>query len=161
MMSITSTTAAIISRPIGIAQPIWLGEEHFQAPLAGLNRTLQKQLVKQMEADGDDLATWQWKPKKLVSAPFSRLRSRRVRRHPIAAAARITARFALVATRSAAARAAASATRTALKHGLIAAPCALLREGSESYKDDAHLTDIYSFPGYQVEIEVPTNPDGS
>jgi hypothetical protein len=21
--------------------------------------------------------------------------------------------------------------------------------------------DIYSFPGYQVEIEVPTNPDGS
>jgi hypothetical protein len=57
--------------------------------------------------------------------------------------------------------AAASATRTALKHGLIAAPCALLREGSESYKDDAHLTDIYSFPGYQVEIEVPTNPDGS
>jgi hypothetical protein len=34
------------------------------------------------------------------------------------------------------------------------------REGKE-YKDDARLTDIYSFPGYQVEIEVPTNPDGS
>jgi hypothetical protein len=35
------------------------------------------------------------------------------------------------------------------------------REGSGSYKDNAHLMDIYSFPGYQVEIEVPTNPDGS
>jgi hypothetical protein len=34
-------------------------------------------------------------------------------------------------------------------------------EGSESYKDDAHLMDIYSFPGYQVEIEVPTNKVGS
>jgi hypothetical protein len=34
-------------------------------------------------------------------------------------------------------------------------------EGSESYKDDAHLLDIYSFPGYQMEIEVSTNPDGS
>jgi hypothetical protein len=33
------------------------------------------------------------------------------------------------------------------------------REGKE-YKDDARLMDIYSFPGYQVEIEVPTNPDG-
>jgi hypothetical protein len=35
------------------------------------------------------------------------------------------------------------------------------RNGSKSYKDDAHLMDIYSFPGYQVEIEVPTNPDRS
>jgi hypothetical protein len=35
------------------------------------------------------------------------------------------------------------------------------REGSESYKDDAHLMEIYSFPGYQVEIEVPANLDGS
>jgi hypothetical protein len=32
---------------------------------------------------------------------------------------------------------------------------------SKSYKDDAHLMDIYSFPGYQVEIKVPTNQDGS
>jgi hypothetical protein len=31
----------------------------------------------------------------------------------------------------------------------------------DEYPDDAHLMDIYSFPGYQVEIEVPTNPDGS
>jgi hypothetical protein len=31
--------------------------------------------------------------------------------------------------------------------------------GSESYMDNAHIMDIYSFPGYQVEIEVPTNPD--
>jgi hypothetical protein len=116
MMSITSTTAAIISRPIGIAQPIRLGKEHFQAPLAGLNRTTQKQLVKQMENDGDNLATWQWKTNKLVSAPFSRLRSCRVCRHPIAAATRIAARVTLVAARSAAARAAASATRQALKH---------------------------------------------
>jgi hypothetical protein len=41
------------------------------------------------------------------------------------------------------------------------------REGKEEvrkedgYQDDAHLMDIYSFPGYQVEIEVPTNPGGS
>jgi hypothetical protein len=126
-MSIASTTSRANSGPIGIAQPIRLGKEHSQAPLAGINRTLQKQLVKQMEDEGDDLAIWQWKPKKLVSAPFSRLRSRRVRRHPIAAAARIAAariaaRLALVAARLAASRAAASATKTALKHGLIAAP---------------------------------------
>jgi hypothetical protein len=36
-------------------------------------------------------------------------------------------------------------------------------EGKEGkkYEDDARLMDIYSFSGYQVEIEVPTNPDGS
>jgi hypothetical protein len=32
------------------------------------------------------------------------------------------------------------------------------REGKK-YPDDARLMDIYSLPGYQVEIEVPTNPD--
>jgi hypothetical protein len=36
------------------------------------------------------------------------------------------------------------------------------REGKEGpeekeYQDDARLMDIYSFPGYQVDIEVPTN----
>jgi hypothetical protein len=41
------------------------------------------------------------------------------------------------------------------------------REGKEEteeereYPDDAHLMDIYSFPGYQVEVEVATNLDGS
>jgi hypothetical protein len=75
-----------------------------------------------MEDDGHDLATWQQKPRKLVSAPFSRLRSRRVCRHPLAAAACIEAQLALAAARSAASRAAASATKVALKHGLIAAP---------------------------------------
>jgi hypothetical protein len=38
------------------------------------------------------------------------------------------------------------------------------KEGSEEkkeYQDDAPLMDIYSFPGFQVEIEVPTNQDGS
>jgi hypothetical protein len=38
------------------------------------------------------------------------------------------------------------------------------KEGSEKeteYPNDALLMDIYSFPGYQVEIEVPTNSDGS
>jgi hypothetical protein len=41
------------------------------------------------------------------------------------------------------------------------------REGKEEmeemseYPDDAHLMDIYSFPGYQVEVEVATNVDGS
>jgi hypothetical protein len=33
-------------------------------------------------------------------------------------------------------------------------------KGRKEYKDDARLMDIYSFPGYQVEIEVPTNQDG-
>jgi hypothetical protein len=36
------------------------------------------------------------------------------------------------------------------------------KEGSEKeteYQDDARLMDIYSFPGYQIEIEVPTNSD--
>jgi hypothetical protein len=28
------------------------------------------------------------------------------------------------------------------------------------YPDDAHLMDIYSFPEYQVEVEVATNVDG-
>jgi hypothetical protein len=31
----------------------------------------------------------------------------------------------------------------------------------KEYQDDARLIDIYSFPGYQVEIEVPTKQDGS
>jgi hypothetical protein len=40
------------------------------------------------------------------------------------------------------------------------------REGKEEkemseYPDDAHLMDIYSFPVYQVEVEVATNVDGS
>jgi hypothetical protein len=35
------------------------------------------------------------------------------------------------------------------------------REGRKEYKDDSRLMDIYSFPGYQVEIEVPANQDGS
>jgi hypothetical protein len=35
------------------------------------------------------------------------------------------------------------------------------REGRKEYKDDSRLMDMYSFPGYQVEIEVPTNQDGS
>jgi hypothetical protein len=41
------------------------------------------------------------------------------------------------------------------------------REGKEEtrreseYPDNAHLMDIYSFPGYQGEVEVDTNSDGS
>jgi hypothetical protein len=121
-MSNVSTNLTTLSRSISIAKPIRRGEKHSQAALAGLDRLSQKQLVKRMEDEGDDLATWQWKPRKLVSAPFSRLRSRRVRRHPLAAAARIASRLALAAARSAASRAAASATKAALKHGLITAP---------------------------------------
>jgi hypothetical protein len=34
------------------------------------------------------------------------------------------------------------------------------RKGRKEYKDNARLMDIYSYPGYQVEIEVPTNQDG-
>jgi hypothetical protein len=34
-------------------------------------------------------------------------------------------------------------------------------KGEREYPDDAHLMDIYSFPGYQVEVEVETNSDGS
>jgi hypothetical protein len=95
MMSNASTTVMTLSRPIGIAKPIRWGEKLSQAPLAGLTRSSQKQLVKRMEDDGDDLVIWQWKPRKLVSAPFSRLRSRRVLCHPLAAAAHIAAPLAL------------------------------------------------------------------
>jgi hypothetical protein len=35
------------------------------------------------------------------------------------------------------------------------------RKGRKEYKDDLRLMDIYSFLGYQVEIKVPTNQDGS
>jgi hypothetical protein len=121
-MSNISTTVATFSRPMSIVKPTTGGGKHSQAPLAGLNRSAKRQLVERMEDNGDDLATWQRKPRKLVSAPFSRLRSRRVRRHPIAVAARLLARLALAAARSAASRAAASAAKAALKHGLIAEP---------------------------------------
>jgi hypothetical protein len=121
-MSNVSTTVATLSHPMGIAKPMRWGEKHSQAPLRGIDRLCQRQLVEWMEDDGDNLATWQWKPRKLVSAPFSRLRSRRVRRQPLAAAARVAARLALAAARSAASCAAVSATKAALKHGLIAAP---------------------------------------
>jgi hypothetical protein len=122
MMSNVSTTVATFSRLMGIVKPTRWGEKHSQAPLAGIDRSSMRQLVERMEDDGDDLATWQWKPRKLVSAPFSRLRSRRVRCHPIAVAARLAAQLSLAAARSAASRAAVSATKAALKHGLIAAP---------------------------------------
>jgi hypothetical protein len=95
---------------------------HSQDPLAGPDHSTQRQLVERMEAKGDDWATWQWKPIQLVHAPISRLRSRRVRRHPVAVAARLAARLPMAAARSAASRAAASATKVALKHGLIVAP---------------------------------------
>jgi hypothetical protein len=94
---------------------------HSQGPLAGPDNSTQRQLVERIEAKGDDWATWQWKPITLVDAPIFRQRSRGVRRHPIAVAARLAARLALAAARSAASRAAASATKVALKHGLIAA----------------------------------------
>jgi hypothetical protein len=122
MLSNVSTTVATFSRPMGIVKPTTGEGGHSQAPLAGLDHSTQKQLVERMEAKGDDCATWQWKPRKLVSAPFSRLRSRRVRRHPVAVAARLATRLALAAARSAASRAAASASKVALKHELIAAP---------------------------------------
>jgi hypothetical protein len=35
------------------------------------------------------------------------------------------------------------------------------KEEKREYPDDAHLMDIYSFPGYQVEVEVTTNINGS
>jgi hypothetical protein len=35
------------------------------------------------------------------------------------------------------------------------------KEEKREYPDDARLMDIYSFPGYQVEVEVATNLDGS
>jgi hypothetical protein len=122
MMSNVSNTVATFSRPMGIVKPTRWGEKHSQAPLAGIDRSSKRQLVERMKDNGHNLVTWQWKPRKLVSAPFSRLRSCRVRRHPIAVAARLAARLALAAARSAASRAAASATKAALKHGLIAAP---------------------------------------
>jgi hypothetical protein len=117
MLSNVSTTVATFSRPMGIVKPTTGEGGHSQVPLAGPDHSTQKRLV---EAKGDDWATWQWKPRKLVSAPFSRLRSRRVRRHSVAVAARLAAGLALAAARAAASPAAVSATKVALKHGLIA-----------------------------------------
>jgi hypothetical protein len=122
MLSNISTTVATFSRLMGIVKPTTGEGGHSQVPLAGLDHSTQKQLVERMEANGDDCATSQWKPRKLVSAPFSRLRSRQVRRHLVAVAVGLAARLALAAAGSAASRAAASATKVALKHGLIAAP---------------------------------------
>jgi hypothetical protein len=48
-----------------------------------------------------------------------------------------------------------------LKSDFVKSSIKSLNTLNESYKDDAPLMDIYSFPGYQVEIEVPTNTDGS
>jgi hypothetical protein len=93
-----------------------------QGPLAGPDNSTQRHLVEMMEAEGGDWVTWQWTPITLVHAPTFRPRSRRVRRHPVAVAARLAAKLTLAAARSAASRAAASATKVALKHGLIAAP---------------------------------------
>jgi hypothetical protein len=122
MLSNASTIIATFSRPRAMVKPMARDGGHSQDPLAGPDHSTQRQLVERMEAKGDNWATWQWKPIKLVHAPISRLRSRRVRRHPVAVAARLAARLALEAARSAASRAAASATKVALKHGLIAAP---------------------------------------
>jgi hypothetical protein len=122
MLSNVSTTVATFSRPMGIVKPTTGEGGHSQVPLAGPNHLTQKQLVERMEDKGDDWVTWQWKPRKLVSAPFSRLRSCWFRYHPVAVAAHLAARLALAAARAAASRASASATKVALKHGLIAAP---------------------------------------
>jgi hypothetical protein len=70
MISNVSTTVATFSRPMGIVKPTTGGGRYSQVPQAGLNRLTKKQLVERMEANGDDWATWQWKPRKLVSAPF-------------------------------------------------------------------------------------------
>jgi ribosomal protein L18 len=99
-----------------------MGREALPGTSGGTQQLSQKQLVRRMEDNRDDLAAWQWKPRKLVSAPFSRLRSGRVRCHPLPTATHFAARLSLAAARSAASRAAASATKAALKHGLIAAP---------------------------------------
>jgi hypothetical protein len=99
------------------------GEEgQSQGPLAGPDNSKQRHLVERREEEGDDWATWQWKPLKLVHAPTFSPTSRRVGRHPVVVAARLAARLALAAAGSAASSAAASATKVALKHGLIAAP---------------------------------------
>jgi hypothetical protein len=283
MLSNASAIVATFARPRAMVKPMTVDGGHSQGPLAGPDNSTQRQLVERIEAKGDDWATWQIKPITLVHAPIFRPRSRRVRRHPVAVAARLAARL-LEAARSAASRAAVSATNVALKHGLIAAPRQVIpnaikwgpqvagrdginqatrtigraarrgarragatsgrvigtagqrsreavtlqpaqgatkmghlmralkitgfvikwgahlstlaagvwmlhgmvviksqankelrllnnhlvkQEGKEGpdekkeYQDDARLMDIYPFPGYQVEIEVPTNPDGS
>jgi hypothetical protein len=97
-------------------------EGQSQGPLAGPDNSTQRHLVERMEAEGDDWATWQWKPLTLIHAPAFRPRTRRVRSHPVVVAARLAARLALAAARSAASRAAASATKVTLQHWLIAAP---------------------------------------
>jgi hypothetical protein len=122
MLSNANVIAAIFASSRVMVKPMTGDGGHSQGPLAGPDNSMQSHLVERIEDRGDDWATWQWKPITLVHAPIFRPRSRRVRRHPIAVAARLAARLALGAARSAASRAAASATKVALKHGLIAAP---------------------------------------
>jgi hypothetical protein len=121
MLSNASSIVAIFARSRVMVKPMTGDGGHSQGPLAGPDNSTQRHLVERIEDKGDNWATWQWKPITLVHAPIFRPRSCRVRRHPIAVAARLAARLALAAARSAASRAAASATKVALKHGLIAA----------------------------------------
>jgi hypothetical protein len=122
MLSNASAIAAIFARLRVMVKPMTGDGGNSQGPLAGPDNSTQRQLVERIEAKGDTWATWQWKTITLAHAPIFRPRSRRVRRHPIAVAASLAARLALVVARSEASRAAASATKVALKHGLIAAP---------------------------------------
>jgi hypothetical protein len=122
MLSNASAIAAIFARSRVMVKPVTGDGGQSQGPLARPDNSTQRHLVERMEAEGDDWATWQWKPITLIHAPTFRPRSRRVRRHPVVVAAHLAARLALAAARSAASRAAASATKVALKHGLIAAP---------------------------------------
>jgi hypothetical protein len=119
MLSNASAIAAVFANSRVVVKPLTGEEGQFQGPPAGPDNSTQRHLVERMEDEGDDWATWQWKPLKLVHAPTFRPRSRRVRRHPVAVAARLAARLALAAARSAASRAAASATKVALNMGLL------------------------------------------
>jgi 4'-phosphopantetheinyl transferase EntD len=113
MLSNASAIAAVFANSRVVVKPLTGEEGQFQGPPAGPDNSTQRHLVERMEDEGDD-----WALLKLVHAPTFRPRSRRVRRHPVAVAARLAARLALAAARSAASRAAASATKVAPNMGL-------------------------------------------
>jgi hypothetical protein len=102
--------------PDGHCQADEMGREALPGSTSG------NQQVGPEATGGEDGGHWRQLGNLAPMAPFSRLRSRRVRRHHLAAAAPVAARLALAAARSVASRAAASATKAALKHGLNAAP---------------------------------------
>jgi hypothetical protein len=62
MLSNASAIAAVFANSRVVVKPLTGEEGQFQGPLAGPDNSTQRHLVERMEDEGDDWATWQWKP---------------------------------------------------------------------------------------------------